>query len=56
MALVVATGFLLLVSLVATAAIGVATARLRSWLPGPDALWLALDAGAGFLMTAALFG
>ena len=35
MALVVATGFLLLVSLVATAAIGVATARLRSWLAGP---------------------
>ena len=56
MALVVATGFLLLVSLVATAAIGVATARLRSWLAGPDALWVALDAGAGFVMTAALFG
>ena len=56
MALVVATGFLLLVSLVATAAIGVATARLRSWLAGPDVLWVALDAGAGFVMTAALFG
>jgi membrane protein len=55
MALVVATGFLLLVSLVATAAIGVATARLRSWLAGPDVLWLAIDAGAGFVMTAALF-
>jgi membrane protein len=55
MALVVATGFLLLVSLVATAAIGVATARLRSWLAGPDVLWIAMDAGIGFLMTAALF-
>lgn len=55
MALVVATGFLLLVSLVATAALGVATARLRSWLAGPEVLWIALDAGAGFLMTAGLF-
>jgi membrane protein len=55
MALVVATGFLLLVSLVATAAIGVATARLRSWLAGPDELWIAMDAGIGFVMTAALF-
>jgi membrane protein len=55
MALVVATGFLLLVSLIATAAIGVATARLRSWLAGPDALWIVVDAGVGFVMTAALF-
>ena len=55
MALVVATGFLLLVSLVATAAIGVATARLRSSLAGPEVLWIALDAGGGFVMTAALF-
>jgi membrane protein len=56
MALVVATGFLLMVSLVATAAIGVATARLRTWLAGPEGLWIALDAGVGFLMTGALFG
>jgi membrane protein len=56
MALVVATGFLLLVSLAATAAIGIATARLRVWLPGPDVVWGSLDAGGGFLMTAALFG
>jgi membrane protein len=56
MALVIATGFLLLVSLVATAAIGVASTRLRSWLAGPDLLWLGLDAGAGFVMTAAMFG
>jgi membrane protein len=55
MALVVATGFLLLVSLVATAAIGVATARLRWWLAGPDVMWIALDGAAGFVMTAALF-
>jgi membrane protein len=55
MALVVATGFLLLVSLVATAAIGIATARLRSWLAGPDGLWVGLDASVGFVMTAALF-
>jgi membrane protein len=55
MALVVATGFLLLVSLVATAAIGVATARLRSWLAGPDVLWVVLDAGIGFVMTTGLF-
>jgi membrane protein len=55
MALVVATGFLLLVSLAATAAIGIATARLRSWLAGPDVLWVLLDAGGGFVMTAGLF-
>lgn len=56
MALVVATGFLLLVSLVATAAVGIATARLRSWLAGPEALWIGVDAGLGLVMTAALFG
>jgi membrane protein len=55
MALVIATGFLLLVSLVVTAAIGIATATLRSWLAGPEVLWIVLDAGAGFVMTTAIF-
>ena len=55
MALVVATGFLLLVSLIVTAAIGVATSGLRSWLAGPDVLWAALDAVVGFAMTTGIF-
>lgn len=54
-ALVVATGFLLLVSLVATAVLGVATKAARSWVPGPDAVWWMLDAGVGLLMTTAIF-
>jgi membrane protein len=55
MALVVATGFLLLVSLIVTAAIGVATSGLRSWLAGPEVLWAGLDAIVGFVMTAGIF-
>jgi membrane protein len=55
MALVIATGFLLLVSLIATAAIGVATSALRSWVAGPEQVWLAADAIVGLVMTAAIF-
>jgi membrane protein len=55
LALVVATGFLLLVSLIATAALGAATKALRYYVPGPDVLWVALDAGIGFVATAAVF-
>ena len=54
-ALVVSTGFLLLVSLVATAVLGIATKAARSWVPGPDAMWWLLDATAGLLMTTAVF-
>ena len=55
MALVIATGFLLLVSLIATAAIGVATTTLRGWVAGPEEMWLAADAVIGLTMTAAIF-
>ena len=54
-ALVIATGFLLLVSLVATAAVGLLTSTARSWITGPDALWWVVDASVGFLVTAAIF-
>ena len=54
-ALVVATGFMLLVSLVATAVLGVATKAARSWVPGPDAIWWSLDVVAGLVMTTAVF-
>jgi membrane protein len=55
MGLVIATGFLLLVSLIATAAIGVATSSLRAWIAGPEVVWIAVDAVIGFAMTAAIF-
>jgi membrane protein len=54
-ALVIATGFLLLVSLIATAALSAATAAARSWLPGPDLLWFALDVAVGLIMTTGVF-
>jgi membrane protein len=55
MGLVVATGFLLLISLVATAALGMATSSLRAWVKGPEIGWIVLDAGIGFAMTTAIF-
>ncbi len=55
-ALVFATGFLLLVSLVVTATIGALTARLRESIEGPDLLWLSLDAATGLVVTALIFG
>jgi uncharacterized BrkB/YihY/UPF0761 family membrane protein len=55
-ALVFATGFLLLVSLVVTATIGAATARLRASIEGPDLLWLSIDFGIGLVVTAVIFG
>lgn len=55
MGLVIATGFLLLVSLLATVAIGAATSSLRGWLAGPEVLWIAVDAVVGFAMTAGIF-
>ena len=54
-ALIIATGFLLLVLLVASAMLGAATASAREWMPGPDAIWLAVDAAVGLLMTGGLF-
>jgi membrane protein len=54
-ALVIATGFLLLVSLVATAVVSAATATARGWLPGPDPMWLAVDAIVGLAMTTGVF-
>jgi membrane protein len=54
-ALVFATGFLLLVSLVVAAAVGAATEAAHDWLAGPDVLWFALDAAFGFLMTTFIF-
>lgn len=54
-ALVIATGFLLLVSLVATAVVSAATTAARSWLPGPDAAWVMLDAVIGLAMTSLVF-
>jgi membrane protein len=54
-ALVFATGFLLLVSLVAAAAVGAATEAAHNWLAGPDALWFGVDAAFGFVMTTLLF-
>jgi membrane protein len=55
-ALVFATGFLLLVSLIVTATIGALTARLRQTIEGPDVLWLTIDAVTGLVVTALIFG
>lgn len=55
MAFVVGAGFLLLVSLVATAVLGAATGAVREYVPGPDLLWFAIDAGLGLVLTAGLF-
>jgi membrane protein len=54
-ALVIATGFLLLVSLVATAFLSAATTSARSFLPGPDLVWLLLDTTIGLALTALVF-
>lgn len=54
-ALVIATGFLLLVSLVATAFLNAVSQAAQSWLPGPVSLWFVLDVAMGLLMTAAMF-
>ena len=54
-ALVVATGLMLLISLVATAILGMATEAARSWVPGPEAVWWVLDIVAGLAMTTAVF-
>lgn len=55
-ALVFATGFLLLVSLIITATIGALTARLRQSIEGPDLLWLSIDGVTGLVVTALIFG
>ena len=54
-ALVFATGFLLLVSLIITATIGALTAGLREWLQGPDVLWLTIDGASGLVVTTLIF-
>jgi membrane protein len=55
-AMVFATGFLLLVSLIVTATIGAATSRLRQSLEAPDLVWLSIDGGIGLVVTALIFG
>ena len=54
-AIVVATGFLLLISLVATTAVSALTASTRRWLEGPAGLWLAVDFAFGLAMAACVF-
>ncbi len=54
-ALVFATGFLLLVSLVIAAAVGAATETAHDMLAGPDVLWVGLDAVFGMAMTTLVF-
>jgi membrane protein len=54
-ALVFATGFLLLVSLIVSATIGAMTAGLRSWLAGPDVLWIVIDGLVGLALATAIF-
>ena len=54
-ALVFATGFLLLVSLVVAAAVGALTETAHDWLPAPDAVWWAIDAAFGLVMTTLVF-
>lgn len=54
-ALVVATGFLLLVSLVASAVLGAASSVARRWLPAFESVWYLVDIGAGVVMAAAIF-
>lgn len=53
--LVAATGFLLLTSLLASAAIGVLGAWLKGRLPGGEALLQAVNAGVSLLLLSALF-
>jgi membrane protein len=55
MGLVIAAGFLLLVSLLATAFVNAATRATREWLPGPDVLWYGIDATAGLALTTLVF-
>lgn len=54
-ALVVATGFLLLVSLIASAALAAASAAAREWLPGLDGIWFLVDAVAGLAVAGGIF-
>jgi len=54
-ALIVAAGFLLLVSLVATAAVSALTERAQHWMTGPAVLWWGIDLLAGFTLTAIVF-
>jgi membrane protein len=54
-ALVIATGFLLLVSLIFTAIVSAAPGSTRAILPGPDTAWVMLDAVIGLAMTALVF-
>lgn len=54
-ALVFATGFLLLVSLIVAAAVGALTETAHDVLKGPDILWVGVDAAFGFVMTTLVF-
>jgi membrane protein len=55
MALVIGTGFLLLVSLIVTATIGAATEAMRQWIPGPALVWFAVDSMIGLALTTGVF-
>jgi len=54
-AVVVSTGFLLLISLVVTTALSAVTAGTRRWLNGPEGLWFSVDFAFGFAMAAGIF-
>jgi membrane protein len=54
-ALVIGTGFLLLVSLIVTASIGAATEAMRQWIPGPAGVWWAIDGIIGLALTTGFF-
>jgi membrane protein len=53
--IVVATGFLLLVSLVATTALTALTESSRRWFHGPPGLWFVVDFACGLAMATAVF-
>ena len=54
-AIVIATGFLLLTSLVVSAVLGAATDAMRHWIPGPAPMWFAIDAVVGLATTTGVF-
>jgi len=53
--LVMGTGFLLLVSLVLSAAIAAVKQHVSGWLPGQEALWHVTDLGVSFILVSLLF-
>lgn len=53
--MVLGSGLLVLLSLLASAFLGAALSRVRSWMPGFEPLWRLLNEASGFLVTAAFF-